>query len=78
MVKKVAGTEYISGVGSKDYLKENMFQANQISLRYFQYLESPYPQPVAAHVPGLSIIDMIANIPKEDILLQLGKGWVEV
>ena len=77
MVIKVSGTEYISGVGSKNYLKEDMFPANQIELGYFQYLPTDYPQQgEAAHVPGLSIIDMIANIPREDILSRLRKGWV--
>ncbi len=79
MVQKVSGTEYISGTGSKNYLQENMFPSNRISLRYFQFMPSEYPQLGAAgHVPGLSIIDMIANIPKEDVILHLKKGWVEV
>jgi len=79
MVKKVSGKEYISGEGGKNYLKEELFSNSGIKVRYFHFLPTDYPQHgMKSHVPGLSIIDLIANVPKEEIIGRLKKGWVEL
>jgi len=76
MIQKVSGKVYIGGTGAKNYLNEALMASNGIDVQYFQYVPSEYPQQGQGHVPGLSIIDMIANIPKDEVRAHLKKGWV--
>jgi len=55
--------EYLSPVGSADYLQQDDFETNgRISLRFQSYFPAPYPQRKAPDfVSHLSIVDVIAH-----------------
>lgn len=55
--------EYLSPVGSADYLQQDDFETNgRISLRFQSYVPAPYPQRKAPDfVSHLSIVDVIAH-----------------
>lgn len=57
---------YYTGPSAKDYIIEEMFTGQGISLNYFDY--SGYPEYIQLHgnfEHGVSIIDMILNLGKE-------------
>ncbi len=55
--------EYLSPVGSADYLTEDDFSSNgRVSLRFQSYVPAPYPQPkTKTFISHLSVIDVIAH-----------------
>ena len=61
---KAAGSDtYVSGIGGKGYMDENLFGKNNIKLEYQNYTAKPYPQRLSdSFVPDLSIIDMLVNV----------------
>ncbi len=52
---------YISPEGSKDYLIENNFNENDISLEYQNYMHPKYNQNNEAFISHLSVIDLFFN-----------------
>jgi hypothetical protein len=56
--------EYLSPVGSEEYLKLDGFtQKTNILLRFHDYAPQPYPQKgTKKFIPNLSILDVIANL----------------
>ena len=62
LCKSVKATEYISPPGSQAYLEEStIFGKSGISVKYFQYECSTYPQLYGDFVPYASIIDLVMN-----------------
>lgn len=61
---KAAGADtYVSGNGGRSYMDENLFEKNNVTLEYQNYVAKPYPQRLSdSFVPDLSIIDMLVNI----------------
>jgi hypothetical protein len=61
--KAVGCDEYISPVGSKEYLAEDGFEANgEVRLRFQSFVPAPYAQPrTNVFVSHLSVIDVIAH-----------------
>jgi hypothetical protein len=60
--KSLGADTYISGIGGKGYLQEEMFDRNHIKLEYQSYGPIPYPQRFSkTFIPNLSIIDMLSN-----------------
>lgn len=60
LVTSVAGTVYLSGDGSGDYMDESVFLAAGLDVEYQRFVHPVYPQrPGAAFQPGLSILDAI-------------------
>lgn len=54
--------EYVSGMGGKNYLDENLFLSNKIKLSYQEYHSIPYSQHNSKQfIPNLSIIDLLMN-----------------
>ena len=54
---------YLSGPGGKNYLETEMFQKNNINLKFNDYVINTYPQLFSkSFVPNLSIIDLIMNM----------------
>ena len=55
--------EYLSPVGSAEYLAEDDFASNgRVSLRFQSYVPAPYPQPkTKIFVSHLSVVDVIAH-----------------
>ena len=60
--KELSATEYISGLGSKDYLvKHNPFENSPIELSYIHYDQPQYQQVYTGFVPYLSALDLLMN-----------------
>ena len=70
--KKLDGHVYISGIGGKNYLKEELFEKSNLKLIYQNYSHPKYPQRMTENfIPDLSIIDMLFNIgPKSSKLIK--------
>lgn len=64
---KASGADtYVSGIGGRNYMDENLFAKNNIKLEYQNYAAKPYPQRLTdSFVPDLSIIDMLVNVGHE-------------
>lgn len=59
--KKHNGTIYLSGNGARKYNDANLFQSNNIELRYTGFTPVAYPQLHGDFTGGLSIIDVVLN-----------------
>ena len=61
--KKLDADTYISGIGGKNYLVEELFEKNNINLQYQNYNPITYTQNLAeSFIPNLSIIDLLSNV----------------
>lgn len=68
LVQLAGGTRYLSGKGGANYQDPEKFAANGIELEYSSFRPVPYPQRGAAEfLPGLSVIDALANIGAQGI-----------
>lgn len=66
LCKAVGADTYVSGIGGRNYVDENMFATNNIKLEYQRYHAKQYPQRLSqVFIPDLSIIDMLVNIGPE-------------
>lgn len=54
-------TEYITGHGAKNYLDHELFEKNNIKVKYMSYNIVPYCQP-GTFTPYVTILDLIANV----------------
>jgi hypothetical protein len=61
LCRAVGGNIYLSGDGAGDYLSEQAFANAGLGLRYQEFSPPPYPQPVADHVRGLSVVDALMS-----------------
>jgi hypothetical protein len=62
ITKKVGGTSYICGVGSRNYQEDQKFSENGIILVHQDFLHPHYPQKtITEFVEGLSVIDVLLN-----------------
>jgi hypothetical protein len=61
IVKSVEGDTYLSGIGAKDYLDEDMFTESEISLTYQDFHHPVYNQLYGEFKPKMSIIDLLFN-----------------
>lgn len=52
---------YLSGIGGKNYLDEDLFKKNGIKLVYQNFVHPEYPQVYPGFVPYMSIIDLLFN-----------------
>ena len=59
--KRVGADTYLSGAGGKDYLEEERFEQEGITLVYQDYRHPTYPQLYGEFVSHLSIVDLIFN-----------------
>lgn len=55
------GDTYLSGDGADEYLAPELFRQAGLALVYQEFTPPPYPQPVPAYVPGLSVIDALMS-----------------
>lgn len=67
LTKKVNGTHYLTGLGSKDYLEESLFDKEQITVIWDEYSPEPYPQIHGDFIPGMSLIDLVMNRVSLDV-----------
>ncbi|MCP4220892.1 MAG: WbqC family protein [bacterium] len=61
LVKKVSGSRYLTGTGSRDYLDEALFEQNNIGVIWQDFRHPVYPQLHGEFVAGLSVIDYLMN-----------------
>lgn len=65
IVKELNGDTYLSGAGGKNYIDEEKFKKEGISIRYYQYGSFVYPQLWGKFIPNLSILDLLFNCGTE-------------
>ena len=64
--KSVDATTYVSGIGGLNYIDENSFKKNSISLEYQNFTHPIYEQNLSSEfIPNLSIIDYMSNVGQE-------------
>ena len=61
LCNEVKASTYLSGVGAKSYIDEDIFLENKIEVVYQKYLPPQYKQLSDEFIPGLSIIDALFN-----------------
>jgi len=61
ILKVVNATEYLSGVGAKDYFKQEPFDNANIKVIWQDFKHPVYPQLHGEFIPYLSSIDMLFN-----------------
>lgn len=67
LIKQVDGDIYLSGNGARQYNDEAAYNSNGIQLTYTSYKPNEYPQLHGNFIPGLSILDAMMNLTKEEI-----------
>ncbi len=65
--KTIGASIYVNMIGGKELYDAADFQREDISLYYLQAVLPPYPQSVDEFVPGLSILDVLANVSPNEI-----------
>ncbi|HLX52735.1 MAG TPA: WbqC family protein, partial [Aquella sp.] len=66
LCKSVGADTYVSGIGGRNYMNENLFAKNNVKLEYQNYSAKPYQQRLSdSFIPDLSIIDMMFNVGPE-------------
>ena len=66
LISKLKSDTYISGLGSASYLEVNLFEKNNISLRFQENYSYRYPQESGEFIRGLSVIDALMNVGFEN------------
>jgi hypothetical protein len=61
LCNEVQASTYLSGVGAKSYIDEDIFLKNKINVVYQDYAPNSYNQQSNKFIPGLSIIDVLFN-----------------
>ena len=63
--KKLNADTYLSGIGGKDYLDEELFEKENIKLIYQDFKHPVYKQCYEPFIPYMSVIDFLFNCGKE-------------
>ena len=73
----VKASEYISPIGSKDYIEEEgIFLNSNIEVKYQNFVPNMYPQKgIESFIPFMSIVDVIANIGFDDAYSYVSGGY---
>lgn len=70
--KKLGSTHYINPIGGVELYSKVRFQENGMQLSFLKPRLSPYKQSTPKFLPGLSIIDVLMNCPRESMREMLG------
>lgn len=62
IVKQVGENVYISGMGGKNYIKEEKFEKEGIEIKYFGFKPFEYPQRWEGFEPYMAAIDLLFNV----------------
>ena len=61
--KNIGAETYVSGVGGLNYITEELFVKNSISLEYQNFIHPIYKQNLSNNfIPNLSVIDILSNV----------------
>lgn len=63
--KKLNADSYLSGIGGYEYLEEQKFKENNITLFYQNFHHPIYPQRYEPFIPNMSVIDLLFNMGSE-------------
>lgn len=63
--KHYNANQYISPLGSKNYLNENMFKDNKILVKYHDFLQKKYPRDKKKFISNLSSLDALFYLGKK-------------
>jgi hypothetical protein len=79
IVKKLGGTEYVTGHGARNYLDHEAFEARGVQVSYMRYGLSPYSQLHGAFTPFVSALDLVANLGRDgrDVITPRTVPWRE-
>jgi hypothetical protein len=77
LCKQTNTTHYIAGKGGKNYMNENIFEANSIKIIWQEFDSSKieYPQINGSFLPNLSFIDTLFNIGAEETKQLIETNW---
>lgn len=67
LVKAVEGTDYLTGIGSKEYLREELFFDRAIQVQWQNFKHPTYTQLHGDFIPYLSAIDARFNCDKDTL-----------
>lgn len=59
--KKLSGTTYLSGTGTKDYMDESFFPKNNIEIEFNHFTHPTYQQLYPPFEPYMSVLDLLMN-----------------
>lgn len=59
LIKKAGGTDYLSGLGAKDYMDLELFNRNDIKINWQNFKHPKYQQLWGEFIPNLSVLDFI-------------------
>ncbi|EGR2355720.1 hypothetical protein D0269_22755, partial [Vibrio alginolyticus] len=66
---KLAGDTYINPPGGRDLYSESNFRSQGLTLEFLNVSLKPYTHTQTSDFePGLSILDMIFNVPKTQLM----------
>ncbi len=65
LLEQVGAKQYISGMGARKYLELSYFEKKEIKVIFHEFSPVPYKQRHGDFLPGLSIIDLLFNVPKD-------------
>ncbi len=71
IVRRTHGTTYVNPIGGLELYSEDEFAAQGIQLHFLKSKLRPYPQQGHGFVPGLSILDLLANCSDDELQAQL-------
>ena len=72
--KKIGADCYVSGVGGRNYIDENIFLTNNLTLEYQNYTHPEYPQRMSkSFIPDLSILDLLFNVGPQSMQVISGE-----
>ena len=63
--RRFKADEYITGHGARNYLNYEIFEKNNISVKYMEYKCTPYPQLYGEFNPYVTILDLLFNVGPE-------------
>ncbi len=61
MLGKIGATDYLSGVGARNYFSQEPYESAGIAVRWHEFSHPQYPQQFGEFIPYLSSIDVFFN-----------------
>jgi hypothetical protein len=79
LVGDVGATTYINPIGGVGLYDTDAFARHGVRLRFLRARLTPYPQGAHAHVPALSIVDLMMHLPRDTVrdLVRTDWSWVD-
>jgi hypothetical protein len=65
LIQLVGGDNYLTGMGSRDYLEKTLFEEAGITVQWQQFKHPVYPQINGAFEPMLSCLDVLFNCGRD-------------